>query len=69
MTGRAAIRRIRALAMVNAAIDAGFGHCTNLGECAAVCPKDIRLEVIARMNRDFLCAGWRHREEAGAGGE
>jgi succinate dehydrogenase / fumarate reductase iron-sulfur subunit len=34
----------------------GFGHCTNMGECEAVCPKDIRLEVIAVMNRDFLRA-------------
>ena len=30
--------------------------CTNIGECEAVCPKDIKLEVIARMNRDFLKA-------------
>jgi succinate dehydrogenase / fumarate reductase iron-sulfur subunit len=34
----------------------GFGSCTNIGECEAVCPKEIRLEVIARMNRDFLRA-------------
>jgi succinate dehydrogenase / fumarate reductase iron-sulfur subunit len=33
-----------------------FGSCTNAGECEAVCPKDIKLEVIARMNRDFLRA-------------
>jgi len=33
-----------------------FGSCTNIGECEAVCPKEIRLEVIARMNRDFLKA-------------
>ena len=30
-----------------------FGSCTNIGECEAVCPKEIQLEVIARMNRDF----------------
>ncbi len=34
----------------------GFGHCTNHGECEAVCPKEISLEHIARMNRDFLKA-------------
>jgi len=34
----------------------GFGACTNTGECEAVCPKDISLEFIARMNRDFLKA-------------
>ena len=33
-----------------------FGGCTNIGECEAVCPKEIKLEVIARMNRDFLHA-------------
>jgi succinate dehydrogenase / fumarate reductase, iron-sulfur subunit len=30
----------------------GFGSCTNIGECEAVCPKEIKLEVIARMNRE-----------------
>jgi succinate dehydrogenase / fumarate reductase iron-sulfur subunit len=34
----------------------GFGGCTNIGECAAVCPKQIPLEFIARMNRDLLVA-------------
>jgi succinate dehydrogenase / fumarate reductase iron-sulfur subunit len=34
----------------------GFGGCTNIGECEAVCPKQIRLEFIARMNRDYLKA-------------
>jgi succinate dehydrogenase iron-sulfur subunit len=33
-----------------------FGNCTNIGECSAVCPKEIPLEVIGRMNHDFLCA-------------
>jgi len=40
-----------------------FGHCTNIGECEAVCPKSIRLEVIAFMNRDFLRAKWVEGEE------
>jgi len=44
----------RALAMV-AAMDAeGFGSCTNMGECQAVCPKGITLDVIAKLNRDYL---------------
>src|SRR5215467_8665624 len=38
-----------------------FGSCTNIGECEAVCPKEIRLEVIARMNRDFLKGSWVQR--------
>ena len=44
----------RAQAMVAQANAELFGACTNVGECEAVCPKDIKLEVIRRMNRDFL---------------
>jgi succinate dehydrogenase / fumarate reductase, iron-sulfur subunit len=46
----------RAVAMVAQASHEMFGYCSNVGECEAVCPKDIKLEVIARMNRDFLKA-------------
>jgi len=46
----------RAVAMVAQVTHEMFGSCTNIGECEAVCPKDIKLEVIARMNRDFLKA-------------
>ena len=38
-----------------------FGNCTNIGECEAVCPKLILLEVIARMNRDYIKASWSDR--------
>ena len=31
-----------------------FGSCTNLGSCAGACPKDISLENIARLNREFM---------------
>jgi len=31
-----------------------FGSCTNIGECEAVCPKEISMEFIAQMNRDLL---------------
>jgi succinate dehydrogenase / fumarate reductase iron-sulfur subunit len=34
----------------------GFGHCTNHGECEAVCPKGISVSNIAHMNRDYLIA-------------
>jgi len=34
----------------------GFGNCTNYFECEAVCPKNISVEVIARMNREYLRA-------------
>jgi succinate dehydrogenase / fumarate reductase iron-sulfur subunit len=32
----------------------GFGNCTNQYECQAVCPKEISVEFIARMNREYL---------------
>jgi succinate dehydrogenase / fumarate reductase iron-sulfur subunit len=44
--------------MVAQANQETFGSCSNIGECEAVCPKEIRLEVIARMNRDFIRASW-----------
>ncbi len=48
-------RSNRALEMVRVMEDY-FGSCTNFGECEAVCPKNISLEFIARMNRDVLRA-------------
>jgi succinate dehydrogenase / fumarate reductase iron-sulfur subunit len=45
-----------------------FGSCTNIGECEAVCPKEIKLETIARMNRDFIKASWSNRGGPGARG-
>jgi len=54
-------RQKRAVAMVAQANQELFGSCTNIGECEAVCPKEIRLEVIALMNRDFLKANWSGR--------
>jgi succinate dehydrogenase / fumarate reductase iron-sulfur subunit len=52
----------RALGMVAQMNAESFGNCTNIGECTGVCPKEIRLEVIAAMNRDFLRASWKRRE-------
>jgi succinate dehydrogenase / fumarate reductase iron-sulfur subunit len=49
-------RDSRVVAMVAQANQELFGSCTNVGECEAVCPKEIKLEVIARMYRDFLHA-------------
>ena len=34
----------------------GFGGCTNIGECSAVCPKGISMENISRLNHDLLGA-------------
>jgi|GEM_PF-992226 len=46
----------RVLNMVRTMDEAGFGNCTNFGECEAVCPKGISLDFIAKMNRDYATA-------------
>jgi succinate dehydrogenase / fumarate reductase iron-sulfur subunit len=45
-----------------------FGTCTNHGECEAACPKGVKLENIARMNRDFIKASLAYRPDTGSGG-
>lgn len=42
--------------MVKQMDDEGFGNCTNTGACEVECPKEISLENIARMNREYLSA-------------
>jgi succinate dehydrogenase / fumarate reductase iron-sulfur subunit len=32
----------------------GFGHCTNIAACEAACPKEISVEHIAQLNRDYI---------------
>lgn len=49
-------RKERALGMVQQMDEENFGHCSNEGECEAACPKEISVENIARMNREFLYA-------------
>jgi succinate dehydrogenase / fumarate reductase iron-sulfur subunit len=49
-------RSERVLSMVEQMQKEGFGHCTNHGECEAACPKQISVENIARLNRDFIKA-------------
>jgi len=49
-------RERRVLAMVEQAEREGFGACSNEGECQAVCPKEISVAHIARMNREYLRA-------------
>ena len=46
----------RALAMVTTMDAEEFGGCTNVGECEAACPKNISLDVIAHLNRDYTIA-------------
>lgn len=38
-----------------------FGSCTNHGECQEACPKEIAIDVIALMNRDFRNAKFKNR--------
>jgi succinate dehydrogenase / fumarate reductase iron-sulfur subunit len=49
-------RQERALGMVRQMDIEGFGGCTWFGECEAACPKEIKIEVISRMYRDYLSA-------------
>jgi len=50
-------RRSRALNMVAQMDKEGFGGCTNTGACEAVCPKEISIDNIARLNKEYLVAG------------
>lgn len=50
-------RSSRALNMVVQMDKEGFGACTNTGACEAVCPKEISIENIARLNKEYLLAG------------
>nr|WP_269815640.1 succinate dehydrogenase/fumarate reductase iron-sulfur subunit [Schaalia cardiffensis] len=43
----------RVVNMLNQMDEEGFGTCSNIGECAAVCPKQIPLDVIATLNRQL----------------
>lgn len=54
----------RALAMVEQLKIEDFGNCTNIGECVAACPKEIKMEVIVRMNHDYLKAAITDRPQS-----
>ena len=49
-------RNTRVVRMVERHDAEGFGSCSNEGECEAVCPKEISITNIARMNRDYFKA-------------
>jgi succinate dehydrogenase / fumarate reductase iron-sulfur subunit len=42
--------------MVSQMDSEGFGNCSNTGACSAECPKEISLDNIARMNREYFSA-------------
>jgi len=52
-------RTRRALSMVEQMDGEGFGNCSNHGECEAVCPKEISIQNIARMRREFMKAAFK----------
>jgi succinate dehydrogenase / fumarate reductase iron-sulfur subunit len=54
-------RRVEAMVET---MDEHFGSCTNHGECEAACPKDISIDVIALMNKDYRKSKVRNRKEA-----
>jgi len=49
-------RDSRSLAMIDQHDAEGFGGCSQIGECTAVCPKGIQLDVISRYHRDVITA-------------
>ncbi len=49
-------RAERAMNMVKEMDALGFGNCTNTGSCEAECPKEISIDNIARLNREYLMA-------------
>lgn len=49
-------RKHRVRAMVRQMDKEGFGYCSNISACEAECPKEISLENISRMNREYYNA-------------
>jgi succinate dehydrogenase / fumarate reductase, iron-sulfur subunit len=58
----------RVIAMVAQHDAEGFGGCTLHGECQVACPKEISIDTISRMNRDYIVATAASREEKATGG-
>lgn len=48
----------RALSMIRTMDVLGFGNCSNETECEAECPKEISITHIARLNREYIKAGF-----------
>ena len=49
-------REIRVIAMVEQMEKEGFGACTNTEACSAECPKEISMDVIAQLRREYYRA-------------
>jgi succinate dehydrogenase / fumarate reductase iron-sulfur subunit len=54
----------RVVAMVDT-MEELFGSCTNHAECEAACPKEISIDFIALMNRDYIKAQFKNRRLSG----
>ena len=52
----------RVMSMVSQMDSEGFGNCTNQFECQAACPKDIDVQNIAMLNRDYLGSSFKNEE-------
>jgi succinate dehydrogenase / fumarate reductase iron-sulfur subunit len=57
-------RDSRVVSMVEQHDAEGFGGCTNTGACTVSCPKEIPLDVISQLNRDYLTATTGRRRSA-----
>ncbi|NLO18937.1 MAG: succinate dehydrogenase/fumarate reductase iron-sulfur subunit [Ignavibacteria bacterium] len=55
-------RKRRVLSMVEQMHQEGFGACTNIYECEAVCPKQVSVRFIAQMNREYMGAYMKNEE-------
>ena len=54
-------RHRRALRMIAQMDKEGFGDCSNHGECEGVCPKEISIENISRMRREFIVGAFKEK--------
>ncbi len=57
-------RYTRVVAMVEE-MEKFFGSCTNHGECEQACPKEISIDFIAMLNRDFVKAQFKNTRLSG----
>ena len=47
-------RSSRVKSMIATMEKEGFGHCTNTGACEAECPKEISVDNISKLNREYI---------------
>ena len=57
-------RYSRVVSMVET-MESFFGSCTNHGECEKACPKEISIDFIALLNRDYVKAQFKNRKLTG----